>query len=47
MNYSFAFWEGDDIVLEDESIYNYLQVTEDERRIALSTNVPSACSPSR
>ena len=39
MNYSFAFWEGDDIVLEDESIYNYLQVTEDERRIALSTNV--------
>ena len=39
MNYSFAFWEGDDVVLEDESIYNYLQVKEDERRIALSTNV--------
>ena len=39
MNYSFAFWEGDNVVLEDESIYNYLQVKEDERRIALSTNV--------
>ena len=39
MNYSFAFWAGDDIVLEDESIYNYLQVTEDENSINLSTNV--------
>ena len=39
MNYSFAFWAGDDIVLEDESIYNYLQVTEDETSINLSTNV--------
>lgn len=39
MNYSFAFWGGDDIVLEDESIYNYLQVTEDENSINLSTNV--------
>lgn len=38
-NYSFAFWEGDDVVLEDESIYNYLQVKEDDHRIALSTNV--------
>ena len=38
-NYSFAFWEGGDVVLEDESIYNYLQVKEDDRRIALSTNV--------
>ena len=37
--YSFAFWEGDDVALEDESIYNYLQVKEDDRRIALSTNV--------
>ena len=38
-NYSFAFWEGDDVVLEDESIYNYLQVKENDDRIALSTNV--------
>lgn len=38
-NYSFAFWEGDDVVLEDESIYNYLQVKENDQRIALSTNV--------
>ena len=33
----FAFWEKD--VYEDESIYNYLKVTEDEREISLSTNV--------
>ena len=39
VNYSFAFWDSGDIVLEDESIYNYLQVTENESRIALSTNV--------
>ena len=38
-NYSFAFWEGEDVALEDESIYNYLQVKEDERSISLSTNV--------
>ncbi len=38
-NYSFAFWEGEDVALEDESIYSYLQVKEDERSISLSTNV--------
>ena len=37
-NYSFAFWE-DDLIYEDESIYNYLQVKEDDRSIVLSTNV--------
>ncbi len=37
-NFSFAFWE-DDITLEDESIYNYLQVTDDEHETVLSTNV--------
>ena len=36
--YSFAFWEKD-ITLEDESIYNYLQVKEDRNRTILSTNV--------
>ena len=36
--YSFAFWEKD-ITLEDESIYNYLQVKEDKDRTILSTNV--------
>lgn len=36
--FSFAFWE-DDITLEDESIYNYLQVKDDEERTVLSTNV--------
>ncbi|MBQ8996351.1 MAG: fused MFS/spermidine synthase [Oscillospiraceae bacterium] len=35
---SFAFWR-DDITYEGESIYNYLQVTENDRSIALSTNV--------
>lgn len=35
---SFAFWESD-LVYEGESIYNYLQVKEDERTVALSTNV--------
>ena len=35
---SFAFWETD-LVVEDESIYNYLQVREDEDSITLSTNV--------
>ena len=37
---SFAFWteEGTDMY-EDESIYNYLQVTENERDVKLSTNV--------
>ena len=35
---SFAFWR-DDITYEGESVYNYLQVTEDSRSISLSTNV--------
>ncbi len=35
---SFAFWESD-LVYENESIYNYLQVKEDDRRVLLSTNV--------
>lgn len=34
----FAFWEND-LVYEGESVYNYLQVKEDEERISLSTNV--------
>ena len=35
---SFAFWE-DDLTFEGESIYNYLQVREDDRSVILSTNV--------
>lgn len=35
---SFAFWEGD-LTFEGESIYNYLQVKEDEENVILSTNV--------
>ena len=35
---SFAFWKGD-LTYEGESIYNYLQVSEDERSVVLSTNV--------
>ena len=35
---SFAFWETD-LAYEGESVYNYLQVREDERRVILSTNV--------
>ncbi len=35
---SFAFWEKD-LTFEGESIYNYLQVKEDDRRVILSTNV--------
>ena len=34
----FAFWE-DGLVYEGESVYNYLQVKEDEEQINLSTNV--------
>ncbi len=34
----FAFWE-DDLTLESESIYNYLQVSEDDTAVYLSTNV--------
>ncbi len=35
---SFAFWESD-LVYEGESVYNYLQVKEDEENVILSTNV--------
>ena len=35
---SFAFWE-DGLLYEGESIYNYLQVKEDEDSVILSTNV--------
>lgn len=35
---SFAFWESD-LAYEGESIYNYLQVKETDRRVILSTNV--------
>ncbi len=35
---SFAFWESN-LAYEGESIYNYLQVKEDDRSVILSTNV--------
>ncbi|MCR5283811.1 MAG: fused MFS/spermidine synthase [Lachnospiraceae bacterium] len=35
---SFAFWQKD-LTFEGESIYNYLQVYEDDRQAVLSTNV--------
>ena len=35
---SFAFWE-DNLTYEGESIYNYLQVSENEKDVRLSTNV--------
>ena len=35
---SFAFWEKD-LTYEGESIYNYLQVYEDDSKVVLSTNV--------
>lgn len=35
---SFAFWE-DDLTFEGESVYNYLQVKEDDQAVYLSTNV--------
>lgn len=35
---SFAFWEKD-LTYEGESVYNYLQVREDAKRVYLSTNV--------
>ena len=38
LTYSFAFWEKD-LAYEGESIYNYIQVKEDERKVVLSTNV--------
>lgn len=37
-SYSFAFWEND-LALEDESIYNYLQVKDDAHQTVLATNV--------
>lgn len=37
-SFTFAFWDSD-IVHEDESIYNYLQVKENDESIILSTNV--------
>ncbi len=36
-NNSFAFWESD-LTYEGESIYNYLQVKENDRQVVLSTN---------
>ena len=35
---SFAFWQND-LTYEGESVYNYLQVYEDDRQVSLSTNV--------
>lgn len=35
---SFAFWEND-LTYEGESVYNYLQVYENDERVVLSTNV--------
>ena len=35
---NFAFWKND-LTFEGESVYNYLQVEEDERSVILSTNV--------
>ena len=35
---SFAFWQSD-LTYEGESIYNYLQVYEDDKEVVLSTNV--------
>ena len=37
-NASFAFWQKD-MAYEGESVYNYLQVTEDSEKTVLSTNV--------
>lgn len=35
---SFTFWQKD-LTYEGESIYNYLQVSEDDKQVSLSTNV--------
>ena len=35
---SFAFWEKN-LTYEGESVYNYLQVSEDDTSVRLSTNV--------
>lgn len=40
---SFAFWEND-LTYEGESVYNYLQVKENEDAVYLSTNVLLVCS---
>ncbi len=37
-NGSFAFWQHD-LTYEGESVYNYLQVYEDDNKVVLSTNV--------
>ena len=37
--FSFAFWEKEQLTLEDESIYNYLQVRDTSESTILSTNV--------
>ncbi|MDD6039404.1 MAG: fused MFS/spermidine synthase [bacterium] len=37
-NNSFAFWQND-LTYEGESIYNYLQVSENDEEVVLSTNV--------
>ena len=37
-NASFAFWE-DELLYEGDSVYNYLQVKEDDESVILSTNV--------
>lgn len=37
-NTSFAFWQND-LTYEGESVYNYLQVYEDDTEVVLSTNV--------
>ncbi len=37
-SHNFAFWEKD-LAYEGESVYNYLQVKEDDQRVILSTNV--------
>ena len=37
--FSFAFWEKEQLALEEESIYNYLQVRDTEESTILSTNV--------
>lgn len=35
---SFAFWQND-LTYEGESVYNYLQVSSDDKKVVLSTNV--------
>ena len=36
---SFVFWDDKEVIYEDESIYNYLQVKEDSKAYYFSTNV--------